>query len=182
MKLIISGKGIDLTEGIKGAIETKLAKFDKYFTNDVNANITCKVQKNNQIIEITIPVRGNIVRVTESSSDLYTSLDNAIDKLDRQIKKFRNKIRDKKMRAIVRVEEPSDFSDVEVEEVKEEINIVKNKSFEITSMNPTEACEQLELLNHNFFIFINSDNNKFSVVYKRYDGQYGLIECNNAIK
>ena len=179
MNLTITGKGIELTDGIKNAVEDALTKFDKFFTDETKVTVVCKVQKNQQIVEITIPIRGNVVRVEEARKDLYEAIDCATDKLDRQIKKFRTKIRDKKLKAIVREDSKYDFRDDIVDNTvdePDEIKIVKNKTFNLTKMKPEEACEELEALSHNFFVFINEINNKFAVVYKRYDGAYGMIE------
>ena len=179
MQIIITGKNMDLTEALKSQVEEKLKKLDKYFTDNTKATVTLKTEKNAQIIEITIPVKGNVLRVQNSTEDMYKSLDQAISILERQIRKYRTKIKDRKIHNIMRNEVEANFSnyvDDVVEEDDNEIKIVKRKHFLLKPMDPIEACMQSELINHEFFLFKNSETNSVCVVYKRADGSFGLIE------
>ena len=172
MKFIIIGKNIDVTPGLKEAVEHKLGKLERYFTPDTEIHVTLSVQKGRQKIEVTIPVKGNIIRAEESSSDMYVSIDLVEEVIERQLKKYKNKIIDKKQSA----QSFSDFFINEEAEDEEEIQIVKTKRFGIKPMDPEEACVQMELLNHNFYVFLNAETEEVNVVYKRKGHSYGLIE------
>ena len=172
MKFVISGKNIDVTEGLKSAVEDKLGKLEKYFTSDTEVIVTLSVEKERQKIEVTIPVKGNIIRSEQVSSDMYVSIDLVEEIIERQIKKYKTKLIDKKQSAL-------SFSEAflqEEPEHEETIKIVKTKRFAMKPMDPEEACIQMELLGHNFFMFLNADTNEVNVVYKRKSNSYGLIE------
>lgn len=176
MKIVIAGRGIELTASIKETIETKLKKIEKYFTPDTIANVTLKTQKNNHIVEITIPVKGNVIRVEHETDDMYKTIDEGIETVEKQILKYRTKIKDKKLHDIVN-NNIGDFSDNGLDdENNDEIKIVKKKHFLLKPMTPVEACMQSELVNHDFFLFTNAETNTVCAVYKRKDGAYGLIE------
>lgn len=179
MKYTIKGLGIDLTDGLKGHVEKSLQKLDKFFTNETSANVTLKTQKNDHIVEITIPLKGNILRVSERGNDMYNLIDVTVDKLERQIRKYRTKVRDNRIHKIMKNEAAGNLISFEGDDdndSNQKIEIVKKKHFELIPMTPEEACEHMELLNHSFFMFENNENNKICVVYKRIDGAYGLIE------
>ena len=174
MKFIISGKNIEVTEGIKAAIEEKLGRLDKYLVDDTIVNVTLSVQKGRQKIEVTIPMKGHIIRAEEGSEDMYVSIDLVVDVIERQIRRYRKKLIDKKQAAL-------SFSQNFIEEEEEvpyddEIQIVKTKKFAVKPVNPEEACLQMEMLGHNFYVFLNSETDQVNVVYKRKNGTYGLIE------
>ena len=172
MKYIITGKNIDVTEGLKSAIEDKLDKLDRYFNKETEVIVTLNVEKDRQKIEVTIPVKGSIIRAEQTSEDMYASLDLVLDTIERQIKKHKNKIKDRHQQGGVFT---SEFLETTYEE-EEEIKIVKTKRFGIKPMDPIEACYQMELLGHDFFVFLNSETDEVSVVYKRKGNTYGLIE------
>lgn len=179
MKSTIKGLGIDLTDELKSHVEKSLNKLDKFFTEETTAHVALKTQKNDHIVEITIPIKGNILRVSERGSDMYSLIDVAVDKLERQVRKYRTKVRDNKIHKIMKNDalgNISSFEDNDDNDDSQMIEIVKKKHFELIPMSPEEACEHMELLNHNFFMFENNENNKVCVVYKRIDGSYGLIE------
>ena len=176
MKIIISGQGMDLTPALKEQVEMKLGKLDKYFTDDTVANATLKTQKNAQVIEVTIPVKGSVLRVHSETDDMYKSIDQAEQILERQIRKFRTKIRDNKIHNIMVSESSGNFSEEHVEEEDNEIKIVKKKHFMLKPMDPIEACMQAQLVDHTFFVFKNSETDSVCVVYKRGDGAFGLNE------
>ena len=176
MKLIMAGKGIELTDGIKTYSEEKLSKLDKYFTENTIANVTFKTEKNDQIIEVTIPIKGNVIRVKNGTDDMYKSIDQAVDLLDRQVRKYRTKIKSNKIHNIMKKEAEGNFSNLNIEEDdSDEIKIVKKKTFITKPMDPIEACMQSELIGHNFFMFLNSETGGICAVYKRGDGTFGLL-------
>ena len=172
MRYTITGRNINVTPGIRRAVEEKIGKLDRYFNPDTEVIVTLSVQKDKQKIEVTIPVKGNIIRAEESSSDMYVSIDLVEEVIERQLKKYKNKIIDKKQSA----QSFSDFFINEEAEDEEEIQIVKTKRFGIKPMDPEEACVQMELLNHNFYVFLNAETEEVNMVYKRKGHSYGLIE------
>lgn len=176
MKIIITGKGLDLTQALKDQVDSKVSKLERYFTNSTIANVTMKTEKNNHVCEITIPVKGNVLRVQCMTEDMYKTIDQAVDILERQIRKYRTKIKDRKIHNLMRNEVEGGFSEEYVEEEPHTIKIEKRKQFLLKPMDPIEACMQADLLNHEFFLFKNSENNnEICVVYKRGDESYGLI-------
>ena len=175
MKVTVIAKNIELTSALKESVERKISKLNKYFDSNIEARATLSVQKNRQIIEVTIPFNGVILRGEESTEDMYKSIDLVEDKLERQIRKQKTKLQRRNSGGSLRY--PS-FNPKEVEEILEEDEnkIVKTKNFYVKPMSSEEAILQMELLGHNFFVYEDSDTNKFSVMYKRKDGNYGLIE------
>ena len=174
MRFTITGRNIEVTQGLREAVEDKLGKLDRFFAPATEAVVRLSVQKDIQKIEVTIPVKGHIIRAEESSSDMYVSIDLVEEILERQLKKYKNKLIDKKQSA------PS-FSEAFLQEdasAEEEIQIVKSKKFAVKPMDPEEACVQMELLGHNFYVFLNADTEEVNVVYKRKGGTFGLIEPN----
>ena len=172
MKFTIVGKNIDVTPGLKAAVEEKIGKLEKYFTPDTNANVTLNVDKERHKIEVTIPVKGKIIRAEQVSNDMYVSIDLVEEVIERQLRKYKNKIIDKKQSA-------ENFQKAYVDNdylENEEIRIVRTKKFDIKPMYPEDACVQMELLGHNFFVFMNADTDQVNVVYKRKGNTYGLIE------
>lgn len=172
MRFTITGRNIEVTEGLRKAVEDKLGRLDRFFAPATEAVVRLSVQREMQKIEVTIPVKGHIIRAEESSSDMYVSIDLVEEILERQLKKYKNKLIDKKQAV------PS-FSDAFMQEesdTEEEIQIVKTKKFAVKPMDPEEACIQMELLGHNFYVFLNAETEEVNVVYKRKGGTYGLIE------
>ena len=175
MKIKIFGKNIEVTEGIKSAINEKLGKLDKYFTEEIKADVTLSVNRNEQKVEVTIPVKGNIIRAEEVSEDMYASIDMVEETIERQLVKYKNKLIDKKK--AYRDNFTADYIDADYEDEDESaVKIVRTKSFGVKPMDAEEACIQMELLGHNFFVFLNADTDEVNVVYKRKGGTYGLIE------
>ena len=173
MNFIISGRNIDITPGLRQAVEQKLGKLEKYFTPETDIIVTLSVEKERQKIEVTIPVKGNIIRSEQESDDMYVSIDLVEEVIERQLRKYKNKL-------VAKNQEGNNFSKTlfETEESIEdgEVKIVRTKRFGIKPMYPEDACVQMELLGHNFFVFFNAENEEVNVVYKRKDGSYGLIE------
>lgn len=174
MKMTISGKNMAVTDALKDVIEKKMGKLDKYFYQDVPANVTLSVEKNRQIIEVTIPFSGAIIRAEEATDDMYQSIDKVVDVLERQVRKHKTKLQKKN----------KGFETIRFENIQalpsqgneKEPSIVKTKKFAMKPMDAEEAVLQMELLRHAFYVFRNSETNEVNVVYKRKDGNYGLIE------
>ncbi len=173
MRYTIVGRNIEVTPGLREAVEDKIGKLDRYFTPDTEVNVTMRVQRERQNIEVTIPIKGSIIRAEESSSDMYVSIDLVEEVIERQILKYKKKLVDRKQSS------PS-FSDTFLQEdtpiSEDEIKIVKTKKFAVKPMDPEEACLQMELLGHSFYVFLNSESDQVCVVYRRKGGTYGLIE------
>ena len=173
MRFIITGRNIDITEGLKSAVEEKLGKLDRFFAPETEVNVTLSVEKERQKIEVTIPVKGNIIRSEQVSSDMYVSIDLVEEVIERQLKKYRTKLVTKQQSAASVFKQ--DFLDAASDD-DEEIKIIRSKKFDMKPMYPEDACVQMELLGHNFFVFFNAENEEVNVVYKRKDGSFGLIE------
>lgn len=172
MKITISGKNIEVTEGLKAAVNEKLGKLERYFTPDTEVIVTLSVEKERQKIEVTIPVKGNIIRSEQVSSDMYVSIDLVEEIIERQLRKYKTKIVDKQQDA-------SNFQKSYLEHdylEDEDIQIIRTKKFGMKPMYPEDACVQMELLGHNFFVFRNAETEEVNVVYKRKGNTYGLIE------
>lgn len=174
MKVTVVAKNIQLTPALKESVEKKISKLDRYFEPEIQARATLSVQKNRQIVEVTIPFNGVILRGEESTEDMYKSIDLVEDKLERQIRKQKTKLQKRNSGGSLRY--PS-FNAKEVEEgLEEDKKIVKTKNFNVKPMSSEEAILQMELLGHSFFVYEDSETSKVSVMYKRKDGNYGLIE------
>lgn len=172
MKFIISGKNLTVTDGLKTAVEDKLGKLERYFTPDTEVVVTLSVEKERQKIEVTIPVKGNIIRSEQVSNDMYVSIDLVEEVIERQLRKYKNKLVDKKQSGGNFQQEYLEREYVEDEDVK----IIRTKKFDIKPMYPEDACVQMELLGHTFFVFVNAETDQVNVVYKRKGNTYGLIE------
>lgn len=172
MRYIITGKNFDVTNGLKSAIYEKVGKLERYFTPETEIHVTLSVEKDRHKIEVTIPVKGNIVRAEQESGDMYTSIDLVEDIIEKQLKKYKNKIIDSHQSGAAFnkafIDEPMDD--------EEEVAITRVKRFEMKPMDPEEACVQMELLGHTFYVFRNSETDEVNVVYRRKDNSYGLIE------
>ncbi len=177
MKFIISGKNIDVTPGLKAAVEDKIGKLEKYFTPETEVHATLSVEKERQKIEVTIPMKGNIIRSEQVSNDMYVSVDLAAEVIERQLKKYRTKFRADQQAGAASLR--TDFIEREVEEEDEEVRIVRTKKFDIKPMYAEDACVQMELLGHDFYVFCNAETDEVNVVYKRKGNTYGLIEPEN---
>ncbi len=189
MKIITYGKNIDVTPALKEHAEQKVSKLSRFFNGKYNekqmeVQISMEVEKDRHIVEVTAFVKGLILRGEEETDDMYASIDGVVEKLERQIRKYKTKIHD---RLIERKQEfKEEFKEERTEEIlhptkedKEEEfepQIVKTKRFAMKPMNLQEACMQMDLLGHDFFVFHNAESEETNVVYKRRDGNYGLIE------
>ncbi len=175
MEIIIHGDKLKITKAMNDYIEEKLAKLNKYLENGdrVRANVIVKVKNHEQRVEITIPMKSFILRSEETKDDFYAAVDKAVDKLERQIRKNKTRMMSKQ----VKVNYEFNFSEIEVDEDDAKENkILKRKKVEVKPMNEDEAIIQMELLGHQFYMYMDSETSKPAVVYKRNDGNYGIIE------
>lgn len=172
MRFTITGRNINLTPGLQKAAEDKLGKLERYFRPDTEAIVTMSVEKDRQQIEVTIPVKGRIIRAEQVSSDMYTSIDLVQETIERQLKKYKNKLIDRTQSGGSFTQEYLD----EPYEEDDEIKIVRTKHFALKPMDAEEACLQMEMLGHSFYVFRDADTDQVNVVYKRKGNTYGLIE------
>ena len=172
MRISISGKNLEVSESLRETAEKKLSKLSRYFPEDTEAQVTLSIERNRHIVEVTIPYEGRILRAEEFSGDMYASLDNVGDKLEKQAERYRTRAA-KAHRAgkIAAAAEP-----IVYEEEEKAPRIVRNKKFEIRPMSEEEAMLQMEMLDHSFFVFENAATGEINVLYARKDGNYGLIE------
>jgi len=175
MEIKIRGEKLKITQAMSDYINEKIGKLDKYLENseNVRGNVIVKVKGHEVTVEITIPLKSFILRSEETQEDFYAAVDKTIDKLERQVRKNKTRLMSKQVK-------PSydfNFESIELEkEEKENNKIVKRKRIEVKPMNEEEAILQMELLGHQFFMYKDSETNEPAVVYKRGDGNYGVIE------
>lgn len=176
MKCKIRGEKIKITTAIQEYVEAKLSRLDKYFKEaDVTASVLIRIRGKQQIIEVTIPYDKYTLRSEDRQEDLYAAVDLVIDKLEGQIRKNKSKLKKQ-------VKKSDDFFNFDYELTKEEkveSKIVKRKTFDMKPMDEEEAILELELLGHDFFIYKDAHTNEVNILYKRKDGNYGVIETNN---
>jgi len=186
MQIQIRGKNIQLTDSLRTYAENKVGKLEKFYDQITHADVSLIVEKNKNVeethkVEITLHANGTIIRGEESTISMYSSIDVAVDKLERQLKKYKQKLytslsREKRREA---QQSPQLLSEIPVDERLEPVaepRIVRSKRFAMKPMDPEEAALQMELLGHDFHVFLNPETNLINVVYKRKDGNYGLIE------
>lgn len=179
MKYVITGRGTNVTPALRSAVEEKLGKLEHYFTPDTEVHVTLKVEKNKrdedkQRIEVTVPVKGHIIRAEQSSDDMYVSIDLVEDIIERQLRKYKTKLINSKQSASHLTSEFMEESEESYED--DDVKVLRTKRFAIKPMFPEEACIQMELLNHSFYVFRNANTDEVNVVYKRKGDTYGLIE------
>ena len=167
---LITGKNFTATQAMEDLLDRKLAKLDRFFVAKSDAEVLMDLVKNRAKVEITVPVRNGVIRSEKSGSDIYALIDEAVDSMEKQLKKYRSKLQDTYQSGGLVKGEPY----IPAEE--EEIRIVRTKRFAIKPMDAEEACLQMEMLGHNFYMFLNADSGEVNVVYRRNDGAYGLIE------
>ncbi len=173
MNYIISGKNIEVTDGLRAAVYEKLGRLEKFFTADTDCQVTFSVEKERQRIEVTIPLKGHIIRAEQSSDDMYVTIDLVVEVIERQVTRYKKKLVDKEQNSGYI---QSDFFDVDDIDEDDEVNIIREKKVVLESMYPEDACVQMELLGHGFYVFRNAKTDKVNVVYKRKGNTYGLIE------
>ena len=175
MRYIISGRNMEVTPDLEAYIEKKFSKLANYFRDDTEIHVTLTKQRELEKVEVTIPMKGTTIHAEDATNDMYMTIDHLDDVVERQLRRNRKKLIDRKQ------SDPgfsSYFAEIEndgdVEE--DEIRIVKSKHFAMKPMDPEEACFQMDMLGHNFYVFLNANTEEVNVVYKRKDGNYGLIE------
>lgn len=173
MKIKISGKNFEVTDALKEKVAKKIGKMDKFFNPDTEAQVTLSVEKNRQIVEVTILFNGTVIRAEVANDDMYAAVDKAADILEGQIRK--NKTRLAKQLHEGAFKGDNFTFDNEIEE-EQEFRIVRTKRFAIKPMTVEEAVLQMNLIGHEFFVFSNADTKEVNVVYRRKNGHYGLIE------
>jgi len=171
MKVQVRGRNIEVTDALKDYVGKRVGKLDRFIENLGDAQVTMTVEKNSHRIEVTIPVNGMILRGEESTGDMYTSTDLVVEKLEKQIEKYKGKLQKRGIRVVDGQKPP-----VSAAEEEEAPRLVRTKRFAIKPVTVEEAILQMNLLGHNFFVFSNAETEQINVVYKRKDGNYGLIE------
>ncbi|MDD4344012.1 MAG: ribosome-associated translation inhibitor RaiA [Eubacteriales bacterium] len=174
MRVNLKGKNVQITDGIKDYAEKRFQRLEKYFEKDFEVNATISVEKDLHKIDVVLPLSGFVIKGEDKTRDMYNTIDNVIDKLERQIRKYKTRINRKGKQV-----DPKDeyIPAVETTELEMEIpEIVKTKRFAVKPMSKEEAVLQMGLLDHSFFVFLNADTEEVNVIYRRNDGQYGLIE------
>ncbi len=179
MKLTIKSRNFEVTDTVEEYVKKKMEKLNKYFDQIMEATAMVSAEKNRQIFEVTLQAKKAIIRAEEESNNIYTSIDRVVEKLERQIKKYKSKLysksigeQNKSMDAQLLQDKKDEVASIEDEDIK----IVKTKKFVIKPMTSEEASLQMELLGHNFFVFNNEATDQINVIYKRKDGNFGLIE------
>ena len=176
MKFQFRGKNIQVTDALKERAEKKLGKLDKYFDTPPEAIVTLSVEKERHRVEVTIPLNGYILRGEEETNDMYSSVDQVVEKLEKQMEKYRTRLSKRNKGASIK---DIAASFVERTAVEEDPRLVRTKRFALKPMSVEEAILQMNLLGHSFFVFSNAENEEVNVVYRRKDGNYGLIEREN---
>ena len=176
MRVIVKGKNVQVTDALQKYAEKKVERLGKYFQNIKEAIVTQSTQKNWHIVEVMLEGDGIVLRGEERSDNMYASIDQVVEKLEKQIKRFKGKLVERSHTD----EPPKEVASIQFaapEEVAEpHPNIVRTKRFSLKPMSPEEAAAQMELVGHDFFVFENEDTEMINVIYKRKDGDYGLIE------
>jgi putative sigma-54 modulation protein len=186
VKLIVKGRNVELTEGLTSYAEEKIGRISRYVFEGATCDVELSTEKNpsiadNQVCEVTVHTKGPVIRAREASTDMYASIDLAAAKLERQVKKYRGRQQQKhalghREAVIAMGLRPLEDLDSQDDEADTAPRIVKTKQFLVKPMTPEEAALQLELVGHDFFVFTNSESQETAVVYRRRDGDYGLIE------
>lgn len=174
MNIMVSGKNLDVTAGLRDHVEKKVGKIARYFNNPLEAQVTMQTERGRHIVEITMPAAaGLILRAEVASNDMYASVDQAVDKLERQIRKYKTRInrkaRQQQAELLLGPDGPPEADE-------EDARVVKTKRFYLKPMDVEEAILQMNLLDHDFFVFRDAESHEVNVLYKRKDGNYGLID------
>lgn len=176
MKITVKAKNTQVTDALNDYIEKRFAKLEKYFTNGLEGTVTLIVERGFHRVEATIPISKFLLRAEEQTNDMYASIDSVVDKLERQIHKYKTRVNRKGKSPTftdhtpsVPAAEPQDYD-------YDFAKAIKTKSFVVKPMDEEEAIMQMELIGHDFFVFLNAESDTINVVYKRHDGTYGLIQ------
>jgi len=171
MQIRFSGKHMEVTPALREYATTKLQKLERFFTHVQDVHVVESITRNQHIVEVTLNADGTVIRAEERSEDMYASIDLVADKLERQLKKFKERHEHKRgdLEGVMPVEAP-------VPAENEYPSILRTKKFPVKPMDPEDAAMEMELVGHDFFVFLDANSNKVNVIYKRRDGNYGLIE------
>jgi putative sigma-54 modulation protein len=174
MKIVVKGKNFEVTDALDQYVEKKLKKIEKYFKGSpITADVTMRIERGMHIVDITVEVDGLLLRGEEETGDMYASIDSVIDKIERQIRKHKTRINRKlRQQGAAALQEAM----LGHEETEFEPMVVKTKRFAMKPMSLEEAIMQMDLLGHSFFVYVSDQTEEVNVVYKRKDGNYGLIE------
>lgn len=172
MSVNVKGRNIEVTPALREYVEKKVAKVTKQFKAVGDISAVLKVEKGNHIVEITVPASGILLRAQETTKDMYSSIDLVVEKIERQIHKYKTRLMKRKYANFA---DPTPVTPAEGVTEDGEFQIIKNKHFTMHPMTPEEAILQMNLLNHDFFVFFDSDLGSTNVVYRRKDGKYGLL-------
>ncbi len=182
MELIIKGKNVEVTDRLRDYVRKKVGKLDRYLPSITEAWVELSVEgtraaQDRQVCQLTVRSNGTILRAEERSEDIFNCIDNVLDKMYRQIARYKGKRKNRWRGAGTTIEPlPPEYEELEEELEEETSSIVRVKRFPMTPMSPSEAIEQMELLGHDFFVFFNADEGQINVLYRRKDGNYGLIQ------
>ena len=180
MRYSFTGKNTTVTEALKDKITAKLGRLEKLFPENVNITVTLSVVKLDHTIEVTVNLPKRILRAEVTSDDMYSAIDEVVDVLEKQMVKYKNRLRDKSRRDTSFIEELKAFKEDDgYKDEDEGIKIARIKRFSVKPMDAEEAVMEMEMLGHNFFVFRNAGNDTFNVIYKRKNGTYGLIDPEN---
>ncbi len=176
MRIMVRGKNIEVTDALRDYVTKRLGKLEKYFELD-EAQVTLFVERENHVVEVTIPINGMILRGEEETGDMYSSIDLVVDKLEKQLEKYKTKLLDRrpKNQPVPSKSLPAEPI-ISAAETEEGPQIVRTKRFTVKPMAVDEAVMQMNLLGHSFFVFTNAETEDVNVVYRRKDGNYGLID------
>lgn len=175
VQIAIRGKNIEVTEALKEYVERKLGRLDRYFYRPMAAQVALSVQRGRHIVEVTVPIDGFLLRGEEASADMYASIDQVLDKLERQIHKYKTRI-NRKLRRDGQNRELMVEATSAVAVEDEPLDVLRVKQIPVKPMDVEEAILQMNLLGHDFFVFTNASSEAINVVYRRHDGGYGLLE------
>lgn len=174
MKLTIKGRNTEVTDALRDYVNKRFTKLEKYFANELTGTVTLIIEKDKHVAEATIPINRYILRAETTSDDMYASIDSVVEKIERQVRKYKTRINRKAKQADAKIAEllldPQPVAEPEPD------TIVKTKRFPVKVMDVEEAIMQMELLGHDFFVFLNPENDQIDVVYRRNDGRYGLLQ------
>ena len=170
MEVLVRGNKIDITDAMKDYVKEKLSKLDKYTLDDTTATVLVKIRNYSQKVEVTIPLKTLMLRAEDESQDFYSAVDLVVNKLERQIRKNKSKLKKREKSGI------KEFNIDDITDNGEDELVIKRKKIDVKPMNLDEAILQMELLGHNFYMYKDSDIGRIALVYKRNDGGYGVIE------
>jgi len=171
MNIIVTGRHLEVTSALKTYAEKKIKKIGRYLSNISEAVITISVEKYRHKVEVLLKVNGVLIQAEGITGEVYSSIDEVVEKLERQIKKYKEKLVSHR-----KAEGKTGAIESKVAAIAEESRIIKNKRFELKPMSPDEAAMQMDLLDKNFFVFANDNSGDINVIYRRRDGNFGLIE------